>query len=316
MGRVLRLADLLRSIAAFQDGCTLDTIAVLRLLRAAYASKDTCYYNDPPAVLPAMTAWRVNRGDAGLDLLCERGCARALFLFGLAHGDVSILSRAARHVVVDELLYLVAAKHGHVASMAFLLDLAASPDMPLVSEAARWGHLPLVRYLHEKGLNTDHVLYCACTYGHVAVAEYAHANGLGQWYPSLLTTLATKGDLAMVQFLHRHGYAGVTPQMLVVAAKWGHADLVVYLYEEGLVACFDEALFKAAWQGHLNIVKWLDQQRPERDVPSCILENPHIGPDVMKYFLLERRAALDHSTRFLRCQQYQAAGVSATRVTK
>ena len=315
MGRVLRLADLLWSITRFQDGCTPDTLAVLRRLGAAYATKDGCYYNDPDDLADVFASWRARRGNLGLDVLCDKGYDRHLFCYALRIGDVGLATYVAtkRTIALDELHWLLAVKYGHVGVLDFLYSQRdALPLLPssLLSEAARWGHLPLVRYLHEKGLDATHILYCAVMHGHVHVAQYAHAQRLGQWFPSLVTSVVSKGDAVMLAFVLAHGYAGVTPRSVVIAAKFGHLALVQMLYAQADDAAFEEALFKASWHGHLHVVKWLDTQRLEADVPHRILDEAKMPLDVMKYFLLERRSDQARATA-LRCHPIHTPRLTA-----
>ncbi|OQS06808.1 DNA replication licensing factor MCM8 [Thraustotheca clavata] len=260
---LLMQRELLNEIIVYQNGYTQDSLGVLRLLNESYSKNKRCFLTKPADCNEVISTWVKKRGNSGLEQL--KKYHSLLELFALVNGNLTIIKYLHQNdlFTVGEMQWNLAIKHNHFNLVEYLWTYWPKRDTPLMlSEASRWGHLPLVEFFHHNGANATHVLYCACIYGHVEVAEYAYRHNLGEWYASIAETIACKGDLKLLEFIHQSGYPGVTSYLLVIAAQWGHLDMVKYIYEHDLRGHFDDALFMAAWQKHRAIVNYLRSKLP------------------------------------------------------
>ncbi|KAJ3236362.1 hypothetical protein HDU81_010854 [Chytriomyces hyalinus] len=110
-----------------------------------------------------------------------------------------------------------------------------------MDEAAKFGHLPVVKYLTEE-------IKAPCT-----LAALDQASG--------------HGHLEVVQYLHKNRREGCTTKAMDFASLRGHFDVVKFLHEQRKEGCSSDALNYAASRGHLNVVKFLVKCRRE-GVPS------------------------------------------------
>ncbi|KAL7746948.1 hypothetical protein RI367_007660 [Sorochytrium milnesiophthora] len=103
---------------------------------------------------------------------------------------------------------------GHLAMVRYLLSCvprAACQELMLVDDAAKFGRLEVVRYLHENG-------YGACT-------------------TRAMDSAAMYGHLSVVRFLNEHQTEGCTTWAMDLAAERGHYAIVRYLHDTHTEGC-------------------------------------------------------------------------------
>jgi hypothetical protein len=112
-------------------------------------------------------------------------------------------------------------------------------DKLLCSEAAKGGHLHVVKYLRGIGCEWDgSTCQNAAESGSLAVLKYAHENGC-TW--SLRGTnavgrkAAAGGHLSCLKYIHENG-GPVDRYSVTLAASGGHLDCLLYLHENGFAA--------------------------------------------------------------------------------
>lgn len=124
------------------------------------------------------------------------------------------------------------------------------PHRLLPEQAARWGHLELLKWLHVVGcLRTDRVCDAAARGGHLDVLKWLR--------------------------LEREVYQWSTTTT-AIAAKYGHLEVFQWLCDEGCP--YDQWAFKnATCNGHLELTKWLYTRGLYISFPaSCIAKHFHI----------------------------------------
>jgi hypothetical protein len=148
----------------------------------------------------------------------------------------------------------------------------AESEWNALSEAARGGHLELVKYLHARGAKIDvsdeerNPFFAAVSWGHVEVAEYflecrfdARAK-----YPSergMTDALSLAGDLVQQSEMAALLRASLGEYSLLEAASAGHARVVRYLLSRGAKMEVTDRernpLFAAIREGHLEVGRLL-----------------------------------------------------------
>lgn len=137
--------------------------------------------------------------------------------------------------------------------------------------AVDYGHLEIVDYLIEQGVNPEfnkrydrdwHLADSAVSSGHLHIAKYLV--DLGMFIPTFnIYVAAGKGYFDIVKYLEpdtvNHSCRN---QALCNAAENGHLSIVRFLVEKGINPNVNdgEALLKSAKKGHLGVVKFLLEQ--------------------------------------------------------
>ncbi len=108
-------------------------------------------------------------------------------------------------------------------------------DSDGLTYAATRGHLPIVKYLTERGADINYL------------DDFA------------LMQASANGDLQLVKYLVEHG-ANNKSQALIEASYRGHFPVVKYLVEHGAEVHYkdDEALHEARQNNHVEVVKYLE----------------------------------------------------------
>ncbi|TYZ65962.1 hypothetical protein PybrP1_010958 [[Pythium] brassicae (nom. inval.)] len=142
--------------------------------------------------------------------------------------------------------------------------------------AAIYGHLDIVRFLHEnrtEGCSED-TLSLAAQNLHLDVVKF-----LREHYPQLqccssaLDRVAAKGNLELLALLYTcSGNTECTATALTAAAKNGHSDVVAFLLQHQAEGSVSEALTLAALRGHLEVVKLLHAQLSPSESTFAALE--------------------------------------------
>lgn len=147
--------------------------------------------------------------------------------------------------------------------------------------AAGSGHVKVVKWLLDKGANSETtdingctLLYMAARSGHALLRNHANTEGSGTngWKP--LQKVAESGRAEVVKAwlkgakIERAGQEGRIP--LHVTARFGHFDLAKMLLDKGAnieALCKDEwkALHVAARFGHVDLAKMLLDKRANKE---------------------------------------------------
>ncbi|KAL2912086.1 hypothetical protein HK105_208438 [Polyrhizophydium stewartii] len=106
-----------------------------------------------------------------------------------------------------------------------------------VRTAAAWGHLHLVRWLHER------------------MAD-------GSWPKSVMDRAAAGGHLHVVRWLHEHRSEGCSHEAMDGAARAGRLHVVRWLHEHRTEGCSRRALDWAVLNSHRHVADWLRTHRP------------------------------------------------------
>ncbi|EQC33905.1 hypothetical protein SDRG_08585 [Saprolegnia diclina VS20] len=158
----------------------------------------------------------------------------------------------------------------------------------LLDDIAGKGFLPLVRSLHERGLDCSTVaMNEAATNGHLEVVKFLHFNRTEGCTIGALEWAILNGHLDVVRFLIAHRTEGASPTVLDFAAANGHFDVVQHLHSLGTFGCTVAAVDHAASGGHLNIVEFLLMHRSEGCTHDKVVEKALKGchPHMARYLL-------------------------------
>ncbi|KAJ7049850.1 ankyrin repeat-containing domain protein [Mycena amicta] len=175
----------------------------------------------------------------------------------------------------------------------FLCDNGADWST-VMAHAAEQGHLDIVRYVVEKGVevNGGDALRYAAEKGHVEIVCFLVDKGadVKQGYP--LPYAAAKGHLEIVRILVEKG-ADINQ-----AAK-GHLEIVRILVEKGADINQGDPLYHAAVKGHLEIVRILVEKgadinqaaKGHLEIVRILVEK---GADINQGYALPHAAAKGH----------------------
>ncbi|KDO28578.1 hypothetical protein SPRG_06434 [Saprolegnia parasitica CBS 223.65] len=128
----------------------------------------------------------------------------------------------------------------------------------VLDDVASRDFLPLVRSLHERGLEcSTAAMDLAAANGHLDVVMFLHVQRTEGCTVEALDGAIRSGHLDVVRFLLEHRTEGASPNILDEAAANGHVDVVQYLHTRGSFRCTVTAVDKAAAGGHLDVVRFL-----------------------------------------------------------
>jgi hypothetical protein len=168
----------------------------------------------------------------------------------------------------DPNLWRLAGAEGDPALTRWLIQHRAEGFTPgLMDEAARNGHLDVVRLLHEhhpaEGGCTTHAMDWAAGYGHIDVVTFLHSHRYEGCTSHAMAWAATEGHLDVIRFLHEHRTEGFTSVAMDGAASNGHLDVVTFLHSHRAEGFTSAAMNGAASNGHLDVVTFLHSHRAE-----------------------------------------------------
>ncbi|CAK4671534.1 hypothetical protein LEN26_017610 [Aphanomyces euteiches] len=165
---------------------------------------------------------------------------------------------------IDEVLTNWYDVNDGLAGVPLLIQCLPRLSPVLVVHAVNYGHLHIVKYLHEK---LDVVASClyklldlAAASGHIKLLEYLHSLEHAGCSREAMDLAAKNGHLSVVQFLHNHRHEGCTIRALNGAAMNGHMDVVLYLYKMRSEGCLRGAMNLAYIVGHLGVYNYLNKQ--------------------------------------------------------
>lgn len=171
------------------------------------------------------------------------------------------------------------------------VDIHKDRDRSLY-QAARFGHLHIVKYLVENGAKNPNALRAAAINDHLDIVEYLLNNGadIQIFKNRAFCDAASYGYLDIVSFLLENGADINSENDLALrgATNWGKTDTVEYLLEHGanIHAENDEALKEAIKQRKERVIKYF--QSLEEDEISDKEENvvDSLENDTMNSMLL------------------------------
>ncbi|GLC70162.1 hypothetical protein PLESTF_000932400 [Pleodorina starrii] len=198
----------------------------------------------PRTALACDSALRAGDGDAGV--------ARLQWLCGRGYPLEAEVAEAAVYF-------------GNLAALRFLVEQAglrpSGYELPVMN-AAQWGHLTVLQYLHASDLpvNTRLAAEEAARAGHLPLVAWA-VEDLGvapaDGAASLLDCAAASGNLELMVWLHDRGWA-LGPTAITNGAKSGCEEALEWLVEQGCPFPLDgDAYLEAAHNGDLAMLRCL-----------------------------------------------------------
>jgi hypothetical protein len=172
-------------------------------------------------------------------------------------------------------------------------------DTETCSNAAKYGHLKLLKWLHEQGCpwNSNTFQFAAyfgnlemlewlyqmkCPWGTMTFSQAAESEDLNllkwlyerkcPWDGLTFSIAVSSGNLEMVEWLHEQKCPSSTQSVLRIAAGTGDLALVKWIVHRGYPTN-EYACASAADNGHLEILKWLREQGCPWD--SCMSRDVH-----------------------------------------
>jgi ankyrin repeat protein len=160
----------------------------------------------------------------------------------------------------------LAAERGHFEFTQQLFELAPSVLAWTATNAARNGHIQIVKYILERTPN--------CRHEHVIVGA------------------ASEGSVETVQFLHENYHRYCTTAALYEAARHGHLDVLRYLFANCCVSA-PQLLVRAAYSGRLDVVRFVLEKSPDQ----CLDEARAVAIKREYHYIVEFLTnAIDHQT--------------------
>ncbi|EFA75935.1 hypothetical protein PPL_10509 [Heterostelium album PN500] len=160
-----------------------------------------------------------------------------------------------------------ACSNGYLEMVQYLVETKKPVTKKAFSDAARYGHLPIVVYLHEKVFLTTRLdtraMNRAAEYGFLNVVKWIHENRLEGCTTEAMDYSAVNGHIQIVRWLNENRSEGCTKMALNESAKNGNLEIVRYLHYNRTEGCDDFALHYAATGGHLEVVRFLTENRTE-----------------------------------------------------
>jgi hypothetical protein len=136
-----------------------------------------------------------------------------------------------------------------------------------ISEAARYDHLELIKWLHERGVSSINrsALFTAVLYGHLAVLKWLYEHAADSVAAAAAVGEATgyaagNGHLATVQWIYNHFKDTFhTARAMAGAARNGDIEMLEWLHQQKSCseACNTSAFDAAVAGGHFHVVEWL-----------------------------------------------------------
>ncbi|KAL2912477.1 hypothetical protein HK105_208049 [Polyrhizophydium stewartii] len=166
-----------------------------------------------------------------------------------------------------------AAEFGHLKMLKWLHERMPDGGWPtfVMDKAAYGGSLDCVKFLHANRTEgcTFHAMDWAAWNNHLAVVKFLHANraeGCSSW---AMNGAAKNGHLTIVKWLHENRTEGCSTEAMDYAARYGHADVVEFLHKNRTEGCTSYAINNAAVYGHADIVEFLHKNRTEGSIADA-----------------------------------------------
>ena len=142
-----------------------------------------------------------------------------------------------------------------------------------LKHAIKGNHLNIVKWLLKNNYEltdccTKNAMEYAALYGHIEIVKYLHENthlsGVEGCTTFAMNMAASNGHIEIVKYLHENRTEGCTTYAMDNAARNGHIDIVKWLHENRTEGCTKIAIKYAARNGHTRIVKWLKEKYPNK----------------------------------------------------
>jgi len=195
-----------------------------------------------------------------------------------ALGDVALLRFIARQEEVnatpwtkDEPLYrpwrfssasVVAARMGNIEVLRWLLTEYDTESIlgKAVEEAAAFGHLDVIEWLHENFFErtfwSGDGITKAVANNHLETAQWLAANTTSRACDGNVSSIAEFGSIEMVKWLKTTGARATIPA-ITIAAKHGHLDAIQLMVRLWDLSVTMASIDSSATAGHLDVAKWL-----------------------------------------------------------
>ncbi|KDO19204.1 hypothetical protein SPRG_15647 [Saprolegnia parasitica CBS 223.65] len=224
--RVLRLPELVRAIADFQQGVPLD----VKLLRALVKG-DGDTRNVKTALAPfhaffePWLAQHTRATDLTPLLQSDPSTRFRLTQYAIAYSNVRLLDNLC-DLDINGDDWILAARLGNVGVLAYFIERKQPTYVPLaMAHALRTGQAPVVEYLHgQGGTIPPFASSVACNGGHLALVKLLRH--LDAWRPVNPSLVAKQGHLDVLKYLHEQGCGGFTAETMDEAAAAGRLEIV------------------------------------------------------------------------------------------
>ncbi len=120
--------------------------------------------------------------------------------------------------------------------------------------AVRGGHLPVIQYLHDNGYKFQDIFSEAAEYGHIPVLIWAKENYTDFDSISTCAAASRKGHLHVLQWAHENGFSW-DERTCSMAAYKGHLSCLKYARANGCE--WDKKVYLFAKKyGHIELLNW------------------------------------------------------------
>ena len=168
-----------------------------------------------------------------------------------------------------------AARRGHLDLLRWVRAQGCPWDENTCSQAARGGHLDLLKWARAQGCPWD-VKTCqkAARGGHLLLMEWARAQGC-PWDKQLSWTAVASGRLDVLDWMTTQGYPWDLECMWTAAAWTGRREVIQWSLARGLGSWQPtppgalRLTQAAALQGHLEMLQWLRERGCPWDERTC-----------------------------------------------
>ncbi|KAE8881038.1 hypothetical protein PF003_g34884 [Phytophthora fragariae] len=131
-----------------------------------------------------------------------------------------------------------------------------------MNDAARGGHLSVVKWLHEHdSTKWFRVMDSALFGGHLELAQWLHKHRPEQCAAAAMDKAVSEGRLEMVKWLNSNGVGACTPDAMDQAAANGHLHMIKWLHANQSMGFTVNTLSEAVTNDHLHVACWV--YRPE-----------------------------------------------------
>jgi len=170
---------------------------------------------------------------------------------------------------------------GHTHLFEWLVDKDKIPTLTYkkyAENAIIFNRIEILKYLHNNNYPQTIIhsflpysVWAHSTsadYGHLEMMKYLHESGL-KWYKTITYWAARGGNINILKFLRENGCSFDRERNYEYAIQRGHLKVVKYLHQNGCP--WDEySCYTAAREGHLEILKYLHDNGCPLDRDMCL----------------------------------------------
>lgn len=154
----------------------------------------------------------------------------------------------------NRLICAAAAKGGQLETLKWLIDHGFAICNLSGTNAARYGHLDVIQWLHTIKLLHHRICNDAARYGHLEILIWLHDQGY-IWNEQTCVNSAMGGQTAILKFL-RENDCPWSVNVCSGAAICGKLETLKWAHENGC-PWNEDSCSNAARGGHLEVLKWL-----------------------------------------------------------